>query len=69
MKIQSENVVILAILVNLTIFDNCEAKDCYSDYGGKRCLRKDEVGGFAVFVKGGDPCFLFSDKRVIIKYS
>ena len=42
-----------------------KAEDCISNFQGKRCLKKSEVGGFAIFMKGGDPCFLYKSKRVI----
>ena len=40
--------------------------DCVSNFQGMKCLKKSEVGGFAIFMKGGDPCFLYRNKRVNI---
>ena len=42
-------------------------KSCLSDMGEK-CMKKDELGPFEKFAKGGDPCFVYNKKRVNIKY-
>jgi len=32
-------------------------------YNTKKCLTKAQVGGFSIFMKDGDPCFTYSNKR------
>ena len=40
------------------------SKDCIADFGNKRCLTKNEVGPYGIFVQGGDPCFLYHGRRL-----
>ena len=51
------------ILLHLLILQGVLSKDCYSN-SAKKCMRKDQLGGYAMFVKGGDPCFVFHGERV-----
>ena len=40
---------------------------CMSDMF-KRCLLKNEVGFYGIFVNGGNPCFVYNGGRVSIPY-
>ena len=54
---------IFPTLLALALFGNSEAADCMSNMN-KRCMMKSEVGDFASFMIGGDPCFLYNNNRV-----